>query len=158
MAKITISKNKKLPFDAKSVTIAVLEVLKQTGDYLVEVNMVDEETIKTVNKEFRDKDAVTDVLSFPSLDGIRYKNVTVKDFPLDLDESGKRVFLGSIIICLNRAKEQAMEFNHSLDRELCYLLTHGLLHLFGYDHIEDADDKEMRSLANEVMEKIGINR
>lgn len=158
MAKITISKNKKLPFDAKSVTIAVLEVLKQTGNYLVEVNMVDEETIKTVNKEFRDKDAVTDVLSFPTLDGIRYKNVTAKDFPLDLDESGKRVFLGSIIICLNRAKEQAVEFNHSLDRELCYLLTHGLLHLFGYDHIEDTDDKEMRSLANEVMEKIGIKR
>ncbi len=158
MAKITISKNKKLPFDAVAVCSAVLEVLSQPSNYLVEVNMVDEETIKSVNKEFRDKDAVTDVLSFPSLDGIRYKKVTVKDFPLDLDDSGKRVFLGSIIICLARAKEQAEEFNHSLERELCYLLTHGLLHLFGYDHIEESDDKEMRSLANAVMEKIGIKR
>ena len=158
MAKITISKNKKLPFDANLVCSAVLEVLEQTDNYLVEVNMVDAQTIRSHNKEFRDKDAVTDVLSFPTLDGIRYKKVTKEDFPLDLDESGKRVFLGSIIICLSRAREQAEEFNHGLDRELCYLLTHGLLHLFGYDHIEESDDKEMRSLANAVMEKIGIKR
>lgn len=158
MAKITISKNKKLPFNAQAVAKAVLETLSQTDDYLVEVNMVDEQTIKSVNSEFRNKDVVTDVLSFPSLDGVRYKNVTAKDFPLDTDESGKKVFLGSIIICLKRAEEQAEEFNHSVERELCYLLAHGLLHLFGYDHENTNDDVEMRALANKVMQKIGIER
>ncbi len=158
MAKITISKNKKLPFDGNAVSSGVLEVLNQTGNYLVEVNIVDEETIRSVNKKFRNIDAVTDVLSFPTLDGVRYKNVTAKDFPLDLDDSGRRVFLGSIIICETRAKEQAKEFNHGIEREFCYLLTHGLLHLFGYDHITQKDDKEMRSLANAVMEKLGIKR
>lgn len=158
MAKITISKLKKLPFDAQAVANAVMEVLSQTGSVTVEVDIVSEDFIKDVNNRFRGIDRVTDVLSFPSLDGVRYRDVTVKDFPLDVVGRPKSVFLGSIIICEERAKEQAEEFGHSNERELCYLFCHGLLHLFGYDHENEKDDSEMRSLANKVLEKIKVLR
>ena len=101
---------------------------------------------------------MTDVLSFPTLDGVRYKNVTVKNHPLDLDEDGSAVFLGSIAICLERAKEQAVEYGHSDERELSYLFCHGLLHLFGYDHMTEQDDLEMRALASKVMKKLKLER
>ncbi len=158
MAKITISSSGKLPFDASAVANAVYSVLNQTGGLLVEINTASEEFIKELNNSTRGIDRVTDVLSYPSLDGIRYKNVTAKDFPLDVVGSGKRVFLGSIVICEKRAKEQAEEYGHSLERELCYLCAHGLLHLFGYDHIEEKDDIEMRALADKVMEILKLTR
>ena len=157
MAEIKIIKTKKLPFNAQAVADSVLGVLNQTGKTSVEVNVVSEEYIKSVNAEFRNVDKVTDVLSFPSLDGIKYKNVLAKDYPLDKDGRG-RVFIGSIIICIEKAKSQAVEYNHSLERELCYLFCHGLLHLFGYDHIEEKDDIEMRSLASKALENIQIVR
>lgn len=158
MAKITISKLKKLPFNAQAVADATIEVLNQTGKVNVELQIVSEDFIKDVNNRFRKIDRVTDVLSFPSLDGVRYKDVTAKNFPLDAVGRDKTVFLGSIIICEERALEQAKEFGHSLERELCYLFCHGLLHLFGYDHETESDDIEMRSLANKVLEKIKVLR
>ena len=82
MAKITISKLKKLPFDAQAVANATISVLSQTGSVTVEVDIVSEEFIKDVNNRFRGIDRVTDVLSFPSLDEVRYRDVTVKNFPL----------------------------------------------------------------------------
>ncbi|MBO7214338.1 MAG: rRNA maturation RNase YbeY [Clostridia bacterium] len=158
MATITISKNKKLPFNASAVADAVYTVLNQTGKLSVEINIVSEDYIKNLNLSTRNIDKVTDVLSYPSLDGVRYKDITLKDFPLDVDGSGKRVFLGSIIICEKRAISQAEEFGHSVDRELCYLCAHGFLHLFGYDHLTEKDDKEMRALADKVMEILKITR
>ena len=158
MAKITVTKIKKLPFDAQAVANAVIKVLNQTGKVTVEADMVSEDFIKDINKRFRSIDRVTDVLSFPSLDGVRYKDITVKDFPLDVVGREKSVFIGSIIICKERAIEQAVEFGHSLERELCYLFCHGLLHLFGYDHETESDDIEMRSLANEVLKEIKVFR
>ena len=156
MAKITISKLKKLPFDAQAVANSVMEVLSQTGSVTVEVDIVSQEFIKDINNRFRGIDRVTDVLSFPSLDDVRYCDVTAKNYPLDV--IGRSVFLGSIIICEERADMQAKEFGHSKERELCYLFCHGLLHLFGYDHENEEDDSEMRSLANKVLEKIKVLR
>ena len=158
MAKITISSSGKLSFDASAVANAVYKTLNQSGNLSVEINMVSSDFIKELNLSTRGIDRVTDVLSYPTLDGVRYKNVTVKDFPLDVDDSGKRVFLGSIIICESRAKEQAEEFGHSLERELSYLCAHGLLHLFGYDHMIESDDIEMRALADRVMEILKLTR
>ena len=157
MADIKVLTIKKVNFNYKEIANEVIKTLNQTGSVSVELNLVDESFIKKTNLEFRGIDKITDVLSFPNLDGIRYKNVDKKDFPLDLDDDGN-VFLGSIIICEKRAKEQAEEFGHSLERELCYLFCHGLLHLFGYDHITPKDDLEMRELANEVLEKVKVLR
>lgn len=158
MRKIKIISQNELTFNAKSVAKTAMKVLGQTGSVSVELSIVDEAEIKRLNSEFRSIDKVTDVLSFPTLDGVRYKNVTVKNHPLDLDEDGNAVFLGSIAICLERAKEQAVEYGHSDERELSYLFCHGLLHLFGYDHMTEQDDLEMRALASKVMKKLKLER
>ena len=80
----------------------------------------------------------------------------MKDYPLEIDE--ERLFLGSIAICVKRAEEQAKEFGHSVNREINYLLCHGLLHLFGYDHIEENDKAEMRRLEELIMNNLRILR
>lgn len=126
-------------------------------DLAAEVVLVDEEEIRRLNRETRGVDAVTDVLSFPALDGIKGKKLQKKAFPADIDEEGN-LFLGSIAICVKRAKEQAEEYGHSFERELNYLLTHGLFHLLGYDHMTDTDKAEMRGREERVMNKLGLAR
>ena len=126
-------------------------------DLAAEVVLVDEEEICRLNRETRGVDAVTDVLSFPALDGIKGKKLQKKAFPADIDEEGN-LFLGSIAICVKRAKEQAEEYGHSFERELNYLLTHGLFHLLGYDHMTDTDKAEMRGREERVMNKLGLTR
>ena len=122
-----------------------------------EIIIVDEEEIRRLNKEQRDKDAVTDVLSFPSLDGIFGKQLSKENFPCDIDEDGN-LFIGSIAICLKRAKEQAEEYGHSINRELNYLAAHGVCHLLGYDHMEESEKKVMREKEECVLKKINATR
>ena len=102
-------------------------------------------------------DKVTDVLSFPTLDGIKGKKILKKDFPYDIDEEG-RLLIGSVAICEARAKEQAEEYGHSYERELHYLLVHGVMHCLGFDHIEDLDKAEMREQEEKVLGALGITR
>ena len=122
-----------------------------------EIIFVDEEEIKRLNREMRNIDSVTDVLSFPSLDGIKGKLIKKSDFSTDCDEDGN-VFLGSIAICTKRAKEQAEEYGDSIDRELHYLAAHGLLHLLGYDHMTYEDKSEMREREERVLAKLNLTR
>ncbi len=124
---------------------------------LAEVVFADAEEIKRLNNEFRKTDKVTDVLSFPTLDGIRGKAIKAADFPYDIDGDGK-LFLGSIVVCKDVAKEQAEEYGHSYERELYYLVTHGLCHLLGYDHIEDDDKRQMREKEERVLSKLNLAR
>ncbi|MBQ9781566.1 MAG: rRNA maturation RNase YbeY [Clostridia bacterium] len=123
-----------------------------------ELEFVGKSKIKKLNKDFRQIDKVTDVLSFPSLDGVRYKTITKKDFPYDYDIEQDAVFIGSIVVCTKKAEEQAKEYGHSVEREVTFLICHGLLHLFGYDHINNADEIEMKKLQDEIMQKIGVLR
>ena len=122
-----------------------------------ELVFADAEEIRRLNRETRGKDAVTDVLSYPNLDGIRGKALDKADHPFDLDEDG-RLFLGSVVICRERAAEQAEEYGHSLRRELYYLAVHGLCHLLGYDHVTDEDRAEMRAREELVLNAMGIPR
>lgn len=126
-------------------------------DVAAEVVFTDEQEIRRLNRDFRATDKVTDVLSFPALDGIKGKRLLKKNYPADADEAGN-LFLGSIAVCTNRAREQAEEYGHGFERELYYLVTHGLLHLLGYDHMTDADKAEMREREERVMQKIGLAR
>lgn len=120
----------------------------------VELSVVDGDTIKQVNREFREIDSVTDVLSFPSLE------VTLpfdaKDYPQDVDPETGEVLLGSIMLCFDRAVEQSEEYGHSKERECCYLVLHGLLHLLGFDHIEQADKDKMREKEELILGRLGI--
>ena len=122
-----------------------------------EIIIVDEEYIKTLNREQRDIDSVTDVLSFPSLDNIKGKKLIKNEHPADLDEDGG-IFLGSIAICKKRAEEQAEEYGHSFEREINYLAAHGLCHLLGYDHMTEEDKQEMREKEERVLKKINLER
>ncbi|MGN1062638.1 MAG: rRNA maturation RNase YbeY, partial [Candidatus Scatosoma sp.] len=123
----------------------------------VECVFVGEEEIRALNREKRGTDKVTDVLSFPELDGIKGKKILKKDYPYDLDEEGA-LLLGSIAVCTKRAKEQAEEYNHSYRRELHYLIVHGILHCLGYDHTEENEKAEMREKEEKILGAMGITR
>ncbi len=137
---------------------AVFNKLNQKENLCCELIFCDEEKIRELNAEYRTVDSVTDVLSFPSLDGIRGKILSKKDYPLEYDEEQKALFIGSIAICVKRAKEQALEYGHSEKREFTFLTVHALLHLMGYDHMEEEDRVEMRALEDEIMQEIGEKR
>ena len=146
------------PVDLSSLSTAVYSELKQTAPLTAEVVFVSKEEIQQLNKTQRNVDKVTDVLSFPTLDGIRGKILNKKDYKLDLTDDGKSIFIGSIAICEERAKEQAVEYGHSVNREITYLLCHGLLHLMGYDHETKSDKTQMRSLEDKIMDTIKVYR
>ncbi|MDE7373095.1 MAG: rRNA maturation RNase YbeY [Clostridia bacterium] len=123
----------------------------------VELSLVSEEEIRTLNNEFRACDRVTDVLSFPAIDGIKGSFLSAKEHPFEIDEAG-RLFLGSIVICTARAREQAEEYGHSYERELYYLAVHGVLHCLGYDHETEEEKSEMRAREEEVMRTLKLTR
>lgn len=123
----------------------------------LEILFADREEIRRLNAEFRKIDSATDVLSFPTLDNICGKTLSAADYPYDVDESG-RLFLGSVVICKEVAKEQAEEYGHSFERELFYLAAHGVCHLLGYDHMTEEDKPVMRAVEERVLKKINLTR
>ena len=124
------------------------------SDVCVSVNFVSEEEIKNLNAKFRQTDKVTDVLSFPSLN----KTAKQKLQEFDAEKIDGQLFLGDIVICKKRAKQQAKEYGHTAKREICFLALHGLLHLLGYDHIEKTDEKLMQKTAEKILTKFGATR
>lgn len=112
---------------------------------LLNVVIVDNEKIREINRDYRNKDAVTDVISFA------FEEVK------DVDYEDVR-FLGEIYISYERCKEQAKDFGHTVRREFCYLAVHGLLHLLGYDHMTEEDKKVMRALEEEILNEYDIKR
>lgn len=154
-----ISSEKTKFINLKKVGKAVFKALNQREKLWAELVFCTEEEIRILNRENRNKDAVTDVLSFPSLDGVKGKIISKYDFPLEYDKK-RGVFIGSIAICTKRAYEQAIEYGHSDEREFTFLTIHSLLHLLGYDHIEEQDRVEMRKLEDCILDKlkIGVNR
>ena len=100
---------------------------------------------------------MTDVLSFPALDGIKGKTLKRRDYPCDVDDEGN-LFVGSIAVCKKRAAEQAEEYGHSYRRELNYLLVHGIMHCLGYDHMTEEEKSEMREKEECILGKMGITR
>ncbi|MCF0136494.1 MAG: rRNA maturation RNase YbeY, partial [Lachnospiraceae bacterium] len=126
------------------------------------LSVVEEEEIQSVNREHRSIDAVTDVLSFPMLEydpqeapALRVARAMAEG---DVDPETDEVYLGDIMICLKRAKEQALEFGHSLQRELAFLAVHSLLHLLGYDHMTPEEEKVMFGKQEAVLQSIGLRR
>ena len=112
---------------------------------LLNIVIVDNEKIREINKEYRNKDAVTDVIyfAFEEVKDVNYEDVR---------------FLGEIYISYERCKEQAKDYGHSVRREFCYLAVHGLLHLLGYDHMTEEDKKVMRALEEEILNEYDITR
>lgn len=124
----------------------------------VSITFTDNEGIRLLNQQYRDKDVPTDVLSFPLLDvhpaGLELKDLAVGDF----DVQEQVLLLGDIVISLERATEQAEEYGHSLRREAAFLTSHSLMHLLGYDHMTEEERAEMRIHEEAVLEKLSVNR
>jgi probable rRNA maturation factor len=120
------------------------------GDAEMSLTFVDDDRIQEINKTYRDKDQPTDVISFAMEDEVEGEVAIIgADLPR---------ILGDIIISIPKAKEQAEEHGHSFRRELGFLALHGFLHLLGYDHMTEADEKEMFGLQNELLNSFGLTR
>lgn len=130
----------------------VAEVKNIPEDLEVNVLIVEPETIKAINSENRGIDSVTDVLSFPYFDFDTPGNMDA------IDDESDEVILGDIILCADRVVSQAKEFGHSQKRELAYLTVHSMLHLIGFDHMTEQDEKQMTAQADVIMDKLGISR
>ena len=128
--------------DFKKYFLSIMKDL-QVEDALVNIIIVDNEEIKKINKEYRNIDNVTDVISF-ALEDVEFKT------PFRI--------LGDIYISYEKVKEQALKYEHSEKRELYFLATHGLLHLLGYDHMNEEDEKVMFTLQRELLDKYDIKR
>ena len=128
--------------------VATLIANNMSGKYEVNVTFNDNEQIRELNRQFRDKDKSTDVLSFPLLDAESDDGF----MPPELE-----TMLGDIVISLEKAREQSEEFGHSFEREVAFLTVHSMLHLLGYDHEKsEADDADMRLRQRIIMNKLGL--
>ena len=148
---LLIANNTKEDLDLEKISARAEKTIKEvlrTEDFSenveVSLSIVDEDQIHKLNKEYRNVDRKTDVLSFP-MDEKAYD-----------DEGNPIILLGDIVICLDVAKDQAIDFGHSFEREIMYLICHSTLHLLGYDHIEDEDKKVMRAKEKEIMKNLGV--
>jgi probable rRNA maturation factor len=124
----------------EKVIETTLRMEGMTLDYEVSVSFVTNEEIRDLNKQYRNMDRETDVLSFPFDD----------DF-----ETGTRI-LGDIVLSVEKAMDQAEDFGHSVERELAYLTVHSTLHLIGYDHLSEDDKLEMRQREKAIMKELQI--
>ncbi len=134
----------------KRAAIATLEYEGLDGKFEIEVMIADENEIKRINLEQRAIDKVTDVLSFPMQDDIKTAKPDI--------ETGA-IFLGSTVICKQKAIAQAAEYGHSIEREVAFLTVHSTLHLLGYDHeLSDKDEQLMFNKQREILNKMGVVR
>ena len=142
----------------KIIKVAVIESLKYENcdfDAEVSVTIVDNDEIRSINAETRNIDAVTDVLSFPMCYFDENGDIIESDYDMD----GENIVLGDIVISAERAKIQAEEYGHSFKREMAFLTVHSMLHLLGYDHVDDPEgERIMFAKQDEILNLMGITR
>ena len=120
-----------------------------TRDAYISLVLTDDAGIAALNRDYRGRDEPTDVLSFPQLDAVDDAMILPPDAP---------VMLGDIVVSLPRAAQQAREYGHSLNREVAFLLVHGLLHLLGYDHLTPEESREMEARQEDILNSLGLTR
>ena len=142
----------------------IIFALKEDGVNVpceVSLVFVDNEEIREINNENRGIDRATDVLSFPILEYPKdkvYKEVYEEEKFDETFLDGEDLVIGDIVLSLEKALEQSEEYNHSFEREASYLVVHSVLHLLGYDHMEDEEKKRMRTREEEILDKLNIKR
>ena len=127
------------------------EKLENTNLYIA-ITLTNPENIQKLNKEYRNIDKETDVLSFPIFEKEEIEKIILQKEHIVQDT------LGDIVISVKRVEEQAKEYGHSFERELSYMIVHGFYHLMGYDHIEEKDKLEMRSKEEKILQNLNITR
>ena len=148
---------------ASAVCKRALDLHSIESSCKVSLFVVDGDTIREYNNSQRGIDSVTDVLSFPNIpfttddkgDAGIFDELNSADY---IDPEDGRIILGEIVICYERVISQAREYGHSYEREFAFLTAHSILHLLGYDHIEDSDRIEMEDRQREILEPLGFKR
>ncbi len=148
--------------DIRQVIAQVLKTEHCPYECEVNITFTDNNGIRELNREFRELDVPTDVLSFPMAEYpapsdfsiLKQKNAMTEFFNPETGE----LLVGDIVISLERAAEQALEYGHSLRREICFLVAHSMLHLFGYDHIEEEERLQMEEKQEKILQELGITR
>ena len=128
------------------------EKLKDLNLY-ISVTLTTPEEIRKLNAEYRNIDKETDVLSFPMFEKAEIDDIVKRKIKSPVEET-----IGDIVISIQRVQEQAIEYGHSFERELSYMLVHGFYHLMGYDHIEEEDKKIMRPKEEKILNELKILR
>lgn len=146
---LDISENKDNEKIIEEVLTKCFEVEKIDSKYLyVNIILTNPDNIRKINKEYRNIDNETDVLSFPMFEKEELKNF----------KSKCKEVLGDIVISVERVEKQAEEYGHSFQRELSYMVVHGFYHIIGYDHIKEEDKKEMRIKEENILQALKIER
>lgn len=139
----------------KKCAMAALKYMGFRTDVEISLVLTDNEGIRALNKLHRDIDRATDVLSFPMFEYDEDGDI-VEEYA-EFNKKGE-ILLGDIVISLERAEEQAKEYGHSFQREVGFLTVHSMLHLLGYDHMTEDDEKEMFGYQDEILNEIGLER
>lgn len=124
-------------------------------EYEVSISFVDNEEMRSLNMEYRGIDKETDVLSFPMVEFIETE---LEEEDENAEYIEEEIALGDIVISMEKALEQSEEYGHSFNRELAFLLVHGMLHLLGYDHEDGASDGEMFDKQEEILREMNLTR
>lgn len=144
--------------------VAKAALIQENGPEDVQINLLitDNEGIREYNRQYREIDRETDVLSFPNIDfespadfGIAMQPEYEADY---YDPDSGELILGDIILSAEKVFAQAKEYGHSVKREFAFLIAHSMLHLCGYDHMEEAEAKEMEARQEQVLNRLGITR
>jgi probable rRNA maturation factor len=153
----------KLITEAYNYALTLLKV--PCKDIEVNIDFVSTKRILELNRNFRNNDKVTDVLSFPNLlkEGVENEQIicdilTKENFAGDINYENNCIFLGDICICKKVVFRQAKEFGNSREREMAYMAVHGLLHLLGYDHMREEDKTNMRTIEEKIMKHVKLER
>lgn len=153
-----LDKTKTLSEEQLNLAMEIVEfaskdsVLDLSEDTEMSITFVNNEEIHEINREYREKDAPTDVISFA------LEDEGFDELPINLEGFDIPRNIGDIIVSVEKIAEQANDFNHSFERELGFLVVHGFLHLNGYDHMNEADEKEMFDLQRKILDNYGLKR
>lgn len=134
-----------------------VEHINPTSLYIC-VTLTNPKNIREINKQYRNIDKETDVLSFPMFERNELDQMIEQNSDSCIEEGILQDIMGDIIISIDRVEEQANEYGHGFDREFAYMLVHGFYHLRGYDHITDDEKKEMREKEENVLSQLNITR
>lgn len=163
---IQIEREVELPFEfdyedlIHNVIEAAMDYEKCPYEAEITIVLTDNDSIREINREYRQIDAPTDVLSFPAVDYAQPADFTALEedsFDYFNPDTGE-LMLGDIVISIDRVLAQAEEYGHSQERELGFLVAHSMLHLFGYDHMEEEERAVMEQKQREILEGMGLSR
>ena len=154
-----IEENKKIESLIEKVLQTCFEVEGISPlQFYICVTLTNPENIHAINKQYRNVDRPTDVLSFPMFEGKELKQILQKKYNGDLSQGVLQDILGDIIISVEQIQKQAQEYGHSFERELSYMVVHGFYHLMGYDHMEEEEKKVMRKKEEAVLNLLELTR